>query len=575
MNQSDYLIVKPDLQYQSAPQSDISINTSLEQTQSEVIDYDRTATLNLATLFDSERQTSFVYRPTLKLGYLYENRLVGSSIYEPFRNSLFYVNPELSSPLIGGNNIWSGYPSYQEFEFIRTDVNNVQLPFVTKSASSYNWSVVLSYPTDNDYSYPMQFFFSDGTGLTPWVSGDGIPFYITAGSDNGLPIIQFNCPVKHGLSVGEYVRLSFSYNGIDTFQIDSVGNGKEGSDFYVFNIYNIGYTGTTFDSGNDGTFKRIIDINNSGETMSKYYVRTHKIITDPHDSIITRNGFELGPFADESFYQFSSLTPNNVASIVKIQSSDTYNVTFAKDVEIINQLDNNKKPVSQIFATIQNVGYFGWWNKLRRGWEFNMSPGVTNPWWDSTNVDSLENNATSAYTRNINGSVICNNPAQCFNFNVNLPRYSGDTMYGDWCEWNDSEQLERVISKYVNKITYNRSVFDVSDSFTTNPNGYYYQVHFPITLKVFSDYLETAQQNLVDNVPNYAYFSDNQKLFVWRDLYDYGFIDSSQRGVDYPFINDSHYPFENIPFRLYPEGASFDITETYQIVLDPIIDGCE
>ena len=108
MNQSDYLIVKPDLQYQSAPQSDISINTSLEQTQSEVIDYDRTATLNLATLFDSERQTSFVYRPTLKLGYLYENRLVGSSIYEPFRNSLFYVNPELSSPLIGGNNIWSG-----------------------------------------------------------------------------------------------------------------------------------------------------------------------------------------------------------------------------------------------------------------------------------------------------------------------------------------------------------------------------------------------------------------------------------------------------------------------------------
>ena len=152
----------------------------------------------------------------------------------------------------------------------------------------------------------------------------------------------------------------------------------------------------------------------------------------------------------------------------------------------------------------------------------------------------------------------------------------GDTMYGDWCEWNDITQTERVISSYMNKITYNQQIFDTSPTDGLNQNGFYYQVHYPITLKVFSDYIETAGSEVVfDGLPNYSYFSNNLKQWLWRDLYPYGYIDSLNRGVDYPFINNAHYPFENIIFRLYPEGASFDITELYQVVADPIIDFCE
>jgi hypothetical protein len=94
-------------------------------------------------------------------------------------------------------------------------------------------------------------------------------------------------------------------------------------------------------------------------------------------------------------------------------------------------------------------------------------------------------------------------------------------------------------------------------------------------LKVFSDYVETAQPGFVDQIPNYAYFSEKMQLWYWRDLYPLGYIDSDGLGVDYPFINDSHYPFTNIIFRLYPEGASFDINAVYSVVPDPIIDGCE
>lgn len=575
MSDNSYRVVRPEDQYKAAPDSDININTNLSQTQVDLIDYDRTVTVNLSTLFDGERQESKIFRPTLKISYIYENNLVGATEYEILRNELYYVNPELSLPLLNGNGIWSGLPSYQEFEFIRTDVDTNQVNFVTKSASSYNWSVTLSYPYENDSSVPMEYYFQDGSSLPSWVSGDGIPFTIENSVFNGMPTIQFKCIVDHGLSIGEYVELSFDYEGITTFQVDGLGNGDFGSDTYIFNIDDVGYTGTTFSDGQQGVFKRIIDITNSAETKSKYYVRKHKIMTNPSDSLITKNGFELNPFKDGSAYQFANLTPNNVSRVAKYQSSNTYNVTFAHDLEIINQIDNNKKPLTQIFATFQNVGYFGWFNKLRKGWNFNVISGQTNPWWDLTNGNAVENNQTSMFSKDVYGNTPCNG-RDCYDFTVNLPRQSGDTMYGDWCEWNDYTQKERVVSSYLNKLTYYQKAFNVMGTQTTNPYGYYYQVHYPIDLKSFSSYIETAQNNLVNEVPYWAYFSNNDQQWRWRDVYPYGYIDTDNYGVDYPFLNDCHYPFKNIPFRLFPEGVSFDINQNYTgFVLDPIFDDCE
>jgi hypothetical protein len=575
MSDNQYLVVKPDLQYQSAPQNDININTQLSQTQSELIDYDRTVTVNLANLFDAERNQSTIYRPIIKLSYLYENNLVGTTKYENYLNNLYYTNPEQSSPLLGGNGLWSGLPSYQEFEIVRNDVTNPQIPFVAKSASSYNWSFVISYPFENDSNVNMDYYFSDNTSLPNWKSGDGIPFYITNGSDNGLPIIQFNSPVEHGLFEQEYVELSIDYEGTNTFQIYSLGDGTINSNEYVFNIINVGYTGTTFNSGVTGVFKRIVDINNSGETKSIYYVRKHKIITNAEDSLITRNGFEENSFNDFAAFQFSSLTPNNISRIAKWQSSNTYNLTVAEDIDINGQLDNNMKPISSIFLTVQAVGYYGWWNKLRRGWKFNILGDNSNPWWSFTNNSSLEDNDTTSYSRTIDGQPNCTFPQDCYIFTVNLPRKKDDIMYGDWCEYNNITLQERVISNYMNKITYNGRAFNVSPTPTSNPNGYYYQVHFPIQLKSYSSYIENADANFVNDVPSYAYFSQKNQLWFWRDLYPLGFIDSNGDGVDYPFINDSHYPFNNFVFRLYPEGTSFDINSIYSVVADPIIDGCE
>ncbi len=155
--ETDFIVVKPDLKFKSAPEADITLQVGINQTQSQVIEYDRTVSVNLATLFDAERQKATTFRPTIKISYIYENNLVGHTDYTIFRDSLFYVNPEVS--IING--IWSGLPSFQEFEFIRTDIDSLQLDFVTKSSSTYNWNIVLSYPYENDYNVQMQYYYQD------------------------------------------------------------------------------------------------------------------------------------------------------------------------------------------------------------------------------------------------------------------------------------------------------------------------------------------------------------------------------------------------------------------------------
>ena len=157
-----------------------------------------------------------------------------------------------------------------------------------------------------------------------------------------------------------------------------------------------------------------------------------------------------------------------------------------------------------------------------------------------------------------------------FAYSKNLNR--GDIIDGDFCEWNDYEQQERVVSSYYQKIIFNKN------NFTTFPEnyGYYYGPHNKMTLRNFSDYVETADVGEVDNVPTYSFFSQVDQQFRWRDLYTYGFIDSAFIGVDYPFLNSAHYPFENVVFRLIPEGANYNSTiQGINFPIKPLIDGCE
>ena len=95
-----------------------------------------------------------------------------------------------------------------------------------------------------------------------------------------------------------------------------------------------------------------------------------------------------------------------------------------------------------------------------------------------------------------------------------------------------------------------------------------------MTIRVFSDYVESANVGQVENVPFYSYYSTADQQFRWRDLYSYGFKDNLNRGVDYPFLNSTQYPFKETIFRLIPEGINYN-TLGVEYPIKPLIDECE
>ena len=134
----------------------------------------------------------------------------------------------------------------------------------------------------------------------------------------------------------------------------------------------------------------------------------------------------------------------------------------------------------------------------------------------------------------------------------------GDVLDGGFYEWNDYEQMERLISEVNHKFTFNPFVFNISDTDdNANQMGYYYKPHNKMKIRDFSDYIETGNVNNIADVPDYAYFSTTYGSFIWRDIYTYGFKDSNKNGVDYPFLNGKHYPYENFIFRIIPEGTNY------------------
>jgi hypothetical protein len=503
---------------------------------------------------------------------LYANTYTGTTEYIPFRNTLYYVQPEDSS----FNNIWIGYPQYYEFDFYRPDVSDQHIRYQAKSAYTYNWTYYLSYAHQNNDKKELYYELTLGKKdfADSWFALEGIPFIVSKTSQNGNSLISFQCIAAHGLTVGEYVELSLSYNNNNLFQVYSLGNGLVDSKEYIFNIYNVGFTGTTFANQKKGIFKRVINPNNILETKSKYYVKEHKILTNVDDCIMVKNAFEKNVFNEEKKFEYSSITPNKISRVSQKTSSNSYNITFKNDFDLNGILDNQKRPVTELFLTIINKGYTGYFNQpssttnigLKQGWGFNVT-NTSNFWWDNNNVNSNTNIPTSNYT-------LTSGVTKTFYYNQNL--ISGDTIDGDFCEWNDYEQKERVISPYFHKLKYNQAVFATTDTPSTNVPGFYYQPHTPMTIRVFSDYIETGDVDVIEGVPSYAYYSNSDQEFRWRDLYTYGFIDNLGRGVDYPFLNFAQYPFKEVQFRLIPEGINYNSNLTgVEFPIKPLIDECE
>lgn len=567
-NENEIRIVLGSKRYAGSADKDVWIQPALIGERRDMTDSERSVMVNQLDQFNKERQLSGIYRVSGKIVNIFNNEITGKTSYDPFKNYLYYTNGAQNA--LNVSSAWEGTPQFDEFTFLRTAGIPGHVPFAPKRASSYNWGIYLTYPFSSVTSQKISYRNENITTSTYNTAtvGKGVPFCIKNGTNRGNPLVYFYCATPHNLNENEWVELSFTINGKNVFQVYSVGDGTNGSNLNVFAIYDMKFPTSDIPTGRYGSFKRIITTTNSGETKSRYYVRLHKVLTVEKDCNLAKAGFENNSFPIKQKLEYSALTPNQTQRVSKRQDNQSFSYTFDRDVNISGLMDNNGKPLTELFVTILNKGYMGWFNKpapsqntsIDIGWGFNFLKTSVDTWWNHTSLNNKDNIPVDSYVAN----------GQTFYYNRELN--VGDVIKGDFCEYNDIEQKEYVLSNLFHKYSYNPMVF-LDNSTNAYPSGYVYTPHYPIKVRAFSDYIEYGGKNEVDGIPGHAWYSDSNKLWLWRDLYSYGYIDSDNIGVDHPFINGAHYPFLKILFLQKPIKQEVNVNSI--VINRPKVDNCE
>ena len=159
--------LKGSARFAQAPEKSIQVDIPLSSKSKEVDEYQRQLSINLAQVFDDERQKSTFFQPTCKFQLIFSNAYSGVTQYDstgepyaPINNNLSYVNEietnltQVLSPTIIA---WPGQLQYNEFAFIRNDLSvdgyttglNFHVDGQPRFASTYNWSHYISVPANN------------------------------------------------------------------------------------------------------------------------------------------------------------------------------------------------------------------------------------------------------------------------------------------------------------------------------------------------------------------------------------------------------------------------------------------
>jgi hypothetical protein len=564
-------ILLPSKKFFGSIEEDLTLRVELDESRNLLREGDRTIILDNALLFEKERNESNNYKIHGKLKMVFRNMYSGTTDYTPLREILYLVGD-------GTTNDFTGFLPYDELAFLRrdvirevsqnvaTDVLNVYTKSIVVSGQSqhmsitpieapyHNWNIYLSYIFSGDTQYPMKYTLSGGT-VFDFVAGDGVPFRV---EDNGSTY-RLTSPVEHGISDGEFITISGGTldNSVPpsgrTFLVTTIGSNIYNSKNYVLDISKSEIpSGTTLTTVVFG--KRCIDKRNISGTTSTYYVHKHKTLTLEKDYILDKVGFESPIWEDEKKILFENSAGVNDVTVQRNRMESL--VYDFKTPFVLTGLTNNLGYTpTEVYVTVVFIngnGYFEYPPKV--GWKFNFH----NTWVDEhfDGDSSIENTIpTTSFTKTVLSTT--------FNFTGGTELPMGTILNGAFIEYNESELKERVVSEAFHRISNSTDIFNYgqdgnnsgfSGASPTNLFGLYYQPHYRVKLRQLSPYIETSPTKDVFNLPQNARYSEDEKLWKWRDLYDHGFIDFDGFGTNHPFINNIHYVKNDINFYLRNEN---------------------
>lgn len=565
-------ILLPTARYAKAPEEELNVKIDLTSDFNLLRENEKNIILDLADLYNKERNASIRYKIYGKIKLIFDNYYYGNTDYTYLKDRLYLLGD-------GSTPDYTGYMPYNEFAFLRNDIfrevnkpkrgdnlisfeQDIELTsqvtghtILTDITAPYqNWNMFLSYVYTGITNFPITYTLTGGTSYN-FTSGDGIPFIVNF-SGNYYSLIS---PVEHGMQPGEFVVLSGeSLNGNvslsdRTLYIDSVGNETHRSEKYVINILkkqlrnNLVLTNNSVYIG-----KRCLSNKNITGTTSQYYVHKHKILTTSDDYIMDKVGFESSIWKDEKKILFENYSGVN-DFVVEKNRMESVIYDFKKPFYLSGLTNNLGYTPTDVYISVvfkNGNGYFDYPPKI--GWSFNFHDSWIDKHFDGTKSNETSLKSTSFYKIDSNNQ---------YTFKSGNTLNVGDELYGAYVEYNESEMRERIISEAFHKFTSPVSIFNHSqnlDSYysgatNTNMVGLYYQPHYRVKLRQLSPYIETSNTNNVINLPENLKYFEQEKLWKWRDLYEHGFIDTDGYGTDYPFINNTHNIKLDINFYLWNE----------------------
>ena len=260
-------ILLPTKRYFKAEEQDLNLSVKLENDETLLRQGDKDIVLNLADLFNEERNKSINYKIYGKIKMVFRNMYSGYTQYQPLLRNLYLSGDGTGSDI--------GFVPYNEFAFLRNDVIREKTIPTTGSTLGYpsvvpnitldtgtpvgrytghttmssldapykNWNLYLTYVYGQDTGFTMNYTLSgdtNGDKTYSFKSKDGIPFRVESNGN----YYKLTSPVEHGISQGEYIILS---GGTLTshFWVSGTTYGKNNIVHYSDKIYTSKINGNT------------------------------------------------------------------------------------------------------------------------------------------------------------------------------------------------------------------------------------------------------------------------------------------------------------------------------------------
>ena len=592
-------IVRGSQRFAGSPDRDIKLIPYIDVDRRELIQGNRNRVLNLVEQFQTEREYCSTYRFYGKIDIVYNNVITGKTEDSSFIESMYFL-PDWQGcrditipnyPVQYGGPPCYGLPPSMAFSMIPSqDYGSSEMSTSYNEVTSYqdNWVLYISYVCDSDSGQTMQYYseYDTPSGIQ-FKAGDGIPFIMSEEVNGRTTIVRLTTPVPHGVKPGDFIELQNTPTAIggatvignlpidytitgttyvsnqNRFKVDSIGSVSANSKDYVINLLvkSVGTTNITQNSM--GTFKRIANISYPTRSKSKYYIHKHMLITNPQDYTLDRTGFEFGIYKEKGRHFKAKKTPDGYpAKTVIRQEFESFLWNINKDIDRELYRDNLGRPISDYYLTIfpVNRNLLWHWNTTASpkspagyGWGWNFRKGgKVDPFVDNdvnpTNISQTTTNGVSP-----------------------LP-LSGETYRGAFVEYNPFELKEKIISNISHSLKYNKG--DGADDYMANDSGgqiesiYQYTPHNAIPVRKFATTINTETQ--FDLSPQYATYSTVESKFRWRPVLPIGVYDADANGVDYPYLNDAHYPYQELEFTLKPIGpVLIDCNPNLDVLLAP------